>query len=136
MDLKILGQYILTELCSEKLLLAQCILFLILNVLDGVSTWLVIRPNHYERERNPIARWVFRKLKLPGGMVFFKAVILSSMGLFTATNWMEVLTINIGLLFGNLVFITAVWHNFKVRKKYKLRDEKLELLLNYKVIPE
>ena len=40
-----------------------------LNLLDGFSTWLVLKPNHYHRERNPVARWMFIKLGLTRGLV-------------------------------------------------------------------
>jgi hypothetical protein len=136
MELKIIWQYILTGLSGEKLLLAQCMAFFILNILDGISTWLVLKPDHYERERNPIARWVFRKLKLPYAIIFFKALLLSFMGVFIAYNWKEALTINTGLLFGNLLFIFVVRHNFRVHNRYLQYERQLEKILYYKVISE
>ncbi|HNT52625.1 MAG TPA: DUF5658 family protein, partial [Candidatus Syntrophosphaera sp.] len=61
------------------LLILFCV-FVLLNVLDGHSTWMVLRPNRYHRERNPVARWVFRKLGLPRGIVIFKFVLLLILG--------------------------------------------------------
>lgn len=121
-------------LMSNTLLHVQCILFLVLNFLDGYSTWLVLKPDHYHRERNPIARWVFRKLKAPFSIVFFKVFLLSLLGIFFAYWWRESLTLNIGLLIGNLLYIYVVQHNFKVyRQNEKVNRDIAELYKRYRV---
>ncbi len=121
-------------LISNTLLQVQCILFLILNALDGYSTWLVLKPDHYHRERNPIARWVFRKLKAPYSIVFFKVFLLSLLGIFFAYWWRETLTLNIGLLIGNLLYIYVVQHNFRVhRQNEKVNSDIAELYKKYQV---
>ncbi len=91
------------------------IVFLILNVLDAHSTWLVLRPEYYYRERNPIARWVFKKLKLPGGIVLFKAVLLCILIPCIAyySAW-DAFTINIVLLGANLLFTLVALNNYRV----------------------
>lgn len=93
-------------------------LFIILNILDGHSTYLVMRPDHYRRERNPVARFVFRKIGIPNGIILFKAVLLSilipAMG-FYAGN--DLFTINIVLLSSNGVFSYVVIHNYRLYKK-------------------
>ncbi len=90
-------------------------MFILVNVLDGHSTYLVMRPHHFERERNPVARWVFRKLGLPRGIIIFKTVLLAIliplMG-FYAGN--DLLTINIVLVISNTLFIFVVRHNYKI----------------------
>ena len=121
-------------LMSNTLLQVQCILFLILNALDGYSTWLVLKPDNYHRERNPIARWVFRKLKVPFSIVFFKVFLLSLLGIFFAYWWRESLTLNIGLLIGNLLYIYVVQHNFRVyRQNEKVNRDIAELYKKYQV---
>lgn len=120
---------ILIQVLSNYVLLAlQCAVFMILNTLDGYSTWLVMKPDHYERERNPIARLVFKKLKPPASIVFFKTVILACLGVFIAFWWQQSLSINIALLIGNVLFILVVKHNFRVLKKYKQRERSAALL--------
>jgi hypothetical protein len=94
-------------------------LFLILNILDAHSTWLVLRPDNYHRERNPIARWVFKKLMLPMGIVLFKASILGPLSIFIMYWWNEAFTINLALLIGNLLYLYVVIHNYKVQKGYR-----------------
>lgn len=127
-------QYIISVLSNTKLLVFQSLVFLSLNILDGWSTWLVLKPDHYDRERNPVARRVFRTLKLPAGLVLFKAVLLSCLGVFIAYYWHESLTINIALLIGNLLFLYVVRHNFKVHRKYEQHTRFLNKIKYVKVI--
>ncbi|PKN79589.1 MAG: hypothetical protein CVU48_04940 [Candidatus Cloacimonetes bacterium HGW-Cloacimonetes-1] len=90
------------------------IIFITLNVLDAHSTWLVIRPNNYSGERNPIARWVFRKLGIPRGIVIFKCVLLAILipcVIYYAVY--DVFTINIVLVVADLLFLWVVYHNYK-----------------------
>ena len=136
MELKLVWQYLLEKMSSERLLIVQCLVFIILNVLDGLSTWLVMKPNHFERERNPIARWIFRKLKMPGGIILFKSLLLGLMGVYFSRWWNEKLTLNTGLLIGNLLFFYVVLHNFKVYGKFRQQDKSLPRIITYKVISE
>lgn len=106
-------------LMQTWLLPAHCFVFLLLNILDGHSTWLVVRPDHYERERNPIARWVFRKLRLPRAIPLFKALLLLILA-FVIWHWRsDKVTLNIALSIGNVLFIFVVWHNYKVYRRIK-----------------
>ncbi len=128
--------YLLTLLTDQTLLVVQCLLFLLLNVLDGWTTWLVMKPDHYDRERNPIARLFFRKLKAPASIILFKVVLLSGLGLFIIHWWIESLTLNIALLIGNLLYVFVVRHNHKVHRKYVEHEQFFENLKNYKVVVE
>lgn len=92
--------------------------FVLLNVLDGHSTWMVLRPDHYRRERNPVARWIFRKFGLPRGIVIFKFVlllVLSALFAFYAAS--DTFTLNIVLLVADIVFLVVVLHNYKVYRR-------------------
>jgi len=51
------------------LLLVLYLVLLVLNLLDGISTWIFVRPDHYEREANPVARWMFKKLGITLGII-------------------------------------------------------------------
>jgi hypothetical protein len=116
-------KFIPNLMCNETLLLVQCVFFLILNGLDGYTTWLVLKPDHYERERNPVARWVFHTLKAPGAIFLFKALLLGFLGVFIAYWWNEALTLNLALLIGNLLFLYVVPHNFGVYRKYQEQEQ-------------
>ncbi len=101
-------------------------LFLLLNILDGHSTYLVLRPHHYEREKNPIARWVFRKLKLPRGIVIFKVILMS--GLIIAISYYaawDALTINIAMLVADLLFLVVVLHNYRIARRISVLNKSL-----------
>lgn len=54
------------------------IVLVVLNVLDGVSTWKVVRPKHLHRERNPVARWIFAKLGLLPGILLAEFLWISA----------------------------------------------------------
>lgn len=107
--------FIFTMFHSSVFTLVIGIAFLILNILDGHSTWLVLKPDHYIRERNPIARWFFKKAKLPQGIIIFKTVLLSvlipSIAYYTA--W-DAFTINIVLVVADILFGLVVIHNYRV----------------------
>ncbi len=94
--------------------------FLVLNVLDAHSTWLVTGKHHYHRERNPVARWMFRKLKLPRGIIVFKTLLLSplvmAIGFYAA--W-ETFNLNIILSVANLIFLLAVIHNYRIARRLR-----------------
>jgi len=95
-------------------------IFVILNVLDGHSTWLVLKPNHYRRERNPVARWIFRKLGLPRGIVIFKAVLLAILGAaFYVYARADAFVLNVLLLVANTVFLIVVIHNYRISRRIR-----------------
>jgi hypothetical protein len=92
--------------------------FTVLNWLDAHSTYLVMRPHYYYRERNPVARWCFRKLGIPRGIIIFKAILLCVLipaMIFYAGE--DVFTINIVLLVSSLVFMLVVAHNYRVYRR-------------------
>ncbi len=101
-------------------LLLSCI-FLVLNILDGHSTYLVIRPHHYAREKNPVARWVFRKLGIPRGIIIFKTILLVILipAISYYAAW-DAFTINITLLVADLLFLLVVLHNYRVHRRMHL----------------
>lgn len=89
--------------------------FIVLNILDGHSTYQVLKPNHFEREKNPVARWVFRKLHIPTGIILFKAILLSILiPCILYYVACDPLIINIVLLSSNLLFLLVVIHNYRV----------------------
>ncbi|MGC9361741.1 MAG: DUF5658 family protein [Candidatus Syntrophosphaera sp.] len=104
------------------LLVVLFAIFILLNVLDGHSTWKVLRPHHYRRERNPVARWIFRKFGLPRGIVVFKVVLL---GILTAAIAVyasyETFLLNIILCVADIVFLIVVLHNYRVSRRLEQR---------------
>jgi len=56
--------------------------YLTLNALDGITTWLLMRPDYYNREANPLARWLFIKLRIPRGIIIVEGFTQSLVTLF------------------------------------------------------
>lgn len=111
-------------LSQIPVLAGQFAIFVVLNILDGHSTWKVTQPNHYHRERNPLARWIFRKLGLPRGIVIFKAGLLLILGgAFAYYAKKETRALNVTLGVANLIFLAVVIHNYRVVKKIRTRRE-------------
>jgi hypothetical protein len=96
-----------------------------LNVLDGVSTWLVIKPDNYDWERNRIARGIFRKLGILRGIIIAEAVwILVVSGIFLlmlsyATMHFLLLLL---LIFGVFVYSLIVTGNFRSYLRLRKRE--------------
>lgn len=106
-------------LSSEIAFWSQLSGFIALNMLDAHSTYLVMRPDHFRRERNPIARMVFRKFGIPQGIIIFKTILLAILipaMCFYAGH--DLLTLNIVLAVSNLVFIVVVIHNYRIYRRY------------------
>jgi hypothetical protein len=105
---------------SLPLMIALALLFLVLNILDGHSTWQVIRPHHFRRERNPVARWAFRKLGLPHGIFLFKAMVFAIV--IPAGGWYaahDVGTLSVLLIAADLLFGFVVWHNYRLARRMR-----------------
>lgn len=53
------------------------VVYFILNVFDGITTWIILKPDHYGRELNPAAKWIFIKLGIPRGIIITEAGVLA-----------------------------------------------------------
>jgi len=90
----------------------------ILNVLDGLTTWLIIKPDKFQREANPVARWIFLRLGIPNGIIIVEAVWISTVSLiaFWVAGWnMPLAKILLGL--GFVVFGWIVQGSFRILRK-------------------
>lgn len=108
-------EQLLIFLSKPLLTLLLTAIFIVLNALDGHSTYLVIRPANYRRERNPIARYIFRKLKVPAGIIIFKTVIMAIVipAIAYYAAW-DAFTINIVMIVADLLFLWVVHHNYRI----------------------
>ncbi len=96
--------------------------YLILNVLDGITTWLVMRPDHYNREANPLARWLFAKLRIPRGIIIVEGLTQSLVTLFIF--WLlarNPLLTKLLLGLGIAIFSWIVQGSFRLINKLKKR---------------
>ncbi len=103
---------------SPTLSIFLLVVFLILNILDAHSTWLVLKPDHYYREKNIIARFFFRKLGLFRGIVFFKSFLLLFLALIIKFFLLpEYLTLNVSIAIGNSIFLIVVLNNYRIFRR-------------------
>jgi len=99
------------------LLILQFIIFVILNILDGHSTWKVLYPDKHHREMNPLARWVFRKLGVTKGIITYKTVLILIIGiLFGHYAKKDTFSLNVILSVANIVFLITVVKVFFIDK--------------------
>jgi hypothetical protein len=100
----------------------------VLNSLDGYSTWKVLRPSHYHREHNPVARRLFQKLGLKLGIVVAEILWIGFITLLFFLLWRNpmfngALLVLLGL--GVLAFSFVVVGNFRAWGRLRKREETL-----------
>ena len=109
-------------------LVALYFILVALNLLDGLSTWQVLKPNHYHRERNPAARWMFIKLGLTRGLVLAEVLwigFISAVFFLTFTHPVWNVALLVLLCVGVLVFLRVVSGNFRAWQSIRQREELL-----------
>ena len=100
------------------------IIFIILNILDAHSTWLVVNPHHYSRERNIFARFFFKKFGIVKGIILFKSLLIIFLAIIIAFYVLpEYLTLNVSILIGDIIFTFVVLNNYRIYRKISSRDE-------------
>ncbi len=98
---------------SFFLFISALIFFLFLNVLDGHSTYLVVRRSSLRSERNPFARWVFSKLGLLKGIFALKGIIVLLLPLMFWVYKEEPKDINLVLIVANTAYSAVVINNYR-----------------------
>lgn len=99
-----------------------------LNILDGVSTWKVVKPDNYHRERNPLARWMFSKLGLVKGLIIAELVwigLISAVFFLLAKHPVLDTALLIMLGVGVLVFAAVVMSNIRTWRSIRQREDLL-----------
>lgn len=98
--------------------------YLVLNILDGLTTWIIIRPDKFHREANPIARWLFIKMGIPRGIIIVEGVVLALLTLvvFWLLGRSPVLAYVL-LVIGNMIFGWIVVTSFGLMRKLKNRKK-------------
>ncbi|MGC9361742.1 MAG: hypothetical protein ACP5F3_02330 [Candidatus Syntrophosphaera sp.] len=97
-----------------------------LNILDGYSTWKVVRPHHYARERNPLARWIFRGLGIPLGIIVAELFWIGLISLVFFLFWDKPglqLPLLIVLGLGVIAFAGISLNNFSVHRTIRRREQ-------------
>ena len=102
--------------------------YLLLNVLDGLTTWIIIRPDKFHREANPVARWLFIKLGIPRGIIIVEGVVQGLMTLLIfwllgTIPWMAYTVLGVG----NAIFGWIVIGSLKIIRDLRKRERKTRL---------
>jgi hypothetical protein len=98
-----------------------CLLFLLalLNILDAISTWKVVKLGNNKNERNPLARLLFNLLGPLPAMIILKgvAIIVISYIAFNYRKFRPDLDTFVIIL--NTLYLWIVLHNYRVLKRMK-----------------
>ncbi len=108
-------------LTSLWLYLVALGLFLALNVLDVHSTWLVVTWSSIHSERNPIARWLLKKLGVLPGLLALKGVILLILPLILLWHDDAPLEITLVLLLSDAAYALVVANNYRIHRRLRRR---------------
>ena len=65
----------------DILLMILYLVLMVLNLTDGITTWIFVRPDHYDREANPVARWIFKRLGISLGIILAELMWLGAVSL-------------------------------------------------------
>ena len=105
----------------KGLLFSLFLLLVLLNVLDGISTWKVVKRGSNKNEKNPLARFLFNLMGPIPAMIILKGIAIMII-LYISINYQdfepEVHTLIIIL---NAIYLYIVLHNYKVLRIMKSR---------------
>ncbi len=104
---------------SAILFLINISFFLLLNLLDAHSTYSVVKNSDLRSEKNPIARYLFRKMGIIKGMIFLKMISVFLIPLMVWTYREDPKSINLFLIIINFLYVAVVSNNYRIVKKLK-----------------
>ncbi len=102
---------------SETLFYIMVVLFVLLNIFDGHSTYKVIKKTSVENEKNPVARFIFRIIGPIAGIIILKSILVPIVFLMFYYFSFRRLEMNIILILANFFYLSVVIHNYNVVKK-------------------
>lgn len=111
----------------DLLFIALYIVYFILNVFDGITTWIILKPDHFNREMNPVARWIFIKLGIPRGIIITEAGVLAI--LTPLIFWLaavNLVLVKILLGIAVLIFIWVVADGFRIINRMKRKGKNIK----------
>jgi len=105
-------------------------IFLIMNILDACTTYLVVTNSSLRSEKNPLARFFFKKLGLLKGILLLKSCsILLIIFMFICYKLIKS-DINLILIIANFVYLIIVLNNYHSYRKIKKRMEINQFSIN------
>ena len=124
--------YIKFKILPSLLLLSVLsLIFFILNILDGHSTYRVVSLGSYKNEKNPIARYVIKKWGAFKGILIIKSISL--IAVFSMLfKYGKVITrdFNIIMFITDIFYTWVVVHNY--RNLFRMIDRQEKFLKKYK----
>lgn len=113
---------------SVLILTLLSLIYIILNILDGHSTFNVVKLSSYKSEKNPVARFFIKKLGAFWGILTIKLVsLLVVLTMLYSYNRELVKQFNIVLFIADVFYTYVVIHNYKnLNKMIKRRQDFLK----------
>jgi len=115
-------------LMSLLLLTLLSLIYIVLNILDGHSTFNVVKLSSYKSEKNPIARLFIKKLGALWGIITIKLVSLFVVLIMLYSYNRELARqFNIVMLIADVFYTYVVIHNYRnLNKMIKRRQDFLK----------
>ena len=113
---------------SLLLLTLLSLIYIVLNILDGHSTFNVVKLSSYKSEKNPIARLFIKKLGALWGIITIKLVSLFVVLIMLYSYNRELARqFNIVMLIADVFYTYVVIHNYRnLNKMIKRRQDFLK----------
>ena len=115
-------------LTSLSILTLLSFIYIILNILDGHSTFNVIKLSSYKSEKNPVARFFIKKLGALWGIITIKLVsLIVVLIMLYSYNRQLARDFNIVMIIADIFYTYVVIHNYKnLNKMIKRRQDFLK----------
>ncbi len=102
------------------LLFSLFLLLAVLNILDAISTWKVVRLGNHKNEKNPLARALFNLIGPIPAMIILKGIALIIIAYISFNYRKFEPDINTYIIILNILYLWIVTHNYHVLKRMKL----------------
>ncbi len=106
---------------SLPIFLLLLFVFIALNILDVHSTFLVVSNTSTRSERNPVARFLLRKLGVKRGLVTLKLLLIPILALmvwYYPQARKEIVGV---LLLSNFLYLLVVANNYRIHRRIQRR---------------
>lgn len=102
------------------------VIFVILNLMDGHSTFLVVRPDNFGREKNPFARFIMKKMGLIPGIITLKSLLILPLTL-VALDFIRKDVKSYFLVFSiaDLLYGLVVCNNYRIYGNMRKRKKRI-----------
>jgi len=104
------------------LLFSLFLLLVVLNIMDAISTWKVVKRGSNKNEKNPLARFLFNIMGPVPAMILLKGIAIIII-LYISLNYQDFEPeIHTYMIILNVIYLYIVLHNCLVLKKINSRS--------------